>query len=311
MTLAVILLLGAVLIAVASPRLLQRLTDTPLPPGLALAAWLGSIGGTLFFGTSAVVVSLWPDHAPAEATVEALVWCLSVVSHAAAPWITEALAGIGTLALVAAVVRTTAIGRRYTRAQARVRDYHREVVAIVARSRGDDVMWLDHPMPLAYSVSGRPGFVVATEGLSNCLSTGERDAVLAHERAHLLGRHHRIVSACDILAAVFPYVPLFGAAPTAVKTLVELTADQHAARITSVPTVRAALTAVSASSLPRPAGTLGLSNDTSLRLRKLRTTGRARWPRLSCAAIVAVSMLGPAVTVLAGATVAYAVACVA
>ena len=66
MTLAVILLVGAALIAVAAPTLLRRLTDTALTPRTVLAAWLGSIGGTVFFGASAVAVSLWPENAPAE-----------------------------------------------------------------------------------------------------------------------------------------------------------------------------------------------------------------------------------------------------
>ncbi|WP_037217530.1 M56 family metallopeptidase [Rhodococcus pyridinivorans] len=308
MTLAVILLVGAALIAVAAPTLLRPLTDTALTPRTVLAAWLGSIGGTVFFGASAVAVSLWPEHAPAESAVETLVRCWSVLSHTAAPGITAAVAGAVTVALALAAIRTTVVGRRHTRESRRVRTYHREVVAIVARSRGD-VMWLDHPLPMAYSVGGRPGFVVATEGLSACLSAGEREAVLAHERAHLRGQHHRIVNVCNVLAEVFPRVPLFAAAPTAVTTLVELTADQHAARVTSPATVRSALTAVSASTLPRPAGTLGLSNDTSLRLWKLRIEGRARWPWLSCAAMGTVSMVGPIFTVLAGAGAVSALVC--
>lgn len=309
MTLALVLLLGAALIAVAAPPMLRRVAATSLPPGMVLAAWLGSLAGALFFGVSAVIILIWPNHAPAESAVEALVRCLSAVSHAIQPWITEVLAGAGALALSALVARAVILGRRHARAQARLLDYHREVISIVAHSRGDDVMWLAHPMPMAYSVAGRPGFVVATDGLSQCLSSGERDAVLAHERAHLRGSHHRLVSACDILAAVFPAVPLFAAAPSAVKTLVELTADQHAARATSAATVCAALVAVSASPLPQPAGTLGLSNETSLRLVKLRTSWRMRCPRLSYAAAAALSMAVPAAAALAGLATASAGLC--
>ncbi|UPK66474.1 M56 family metallopeptidase (plasmid) [Rhodococcus pyridinivorans] len=295
MILATILLLGAVLIAVAAPAALRRLTSTALPPGLLLAAWLGSMVGTLFFAGSAVVVLAWPDHAPAEAAAETLVRCLSTISHAVQPWITEILAGAGVLALATLAGRTLVLGRRHVQAQARLRTYHLQVISIVARSREDGVMWLDHPMPLAYSVAGRPGFVVATEGLSSCLSRGEREAVLAHERAHLNGGHHHIVSGCEILAAVFPAVPLFSAAPGAVRTLVELAADQHAVRATSAATVGAALTAVSSSILPQPAGTLGLSNETALRLRKLGATASVRCPKLSCATAAALSWTLPAV----------------
>src|SRR3546814_7035003 len=104
---------------------------------------------------------------------------------------------------------------------------------------------------MAYSVAGKPGFVVAPQGLSSALSGGERDAVLAHERAHLSGGHHRIVGACEVLAAVLPRVPLFAAAPAAVGAIVELSADRHAARVTSPAAVRSALAVVSKSPLPR------------------------------------------------------------
>lgn len=309
MTLALILLLCAALIMVVAPRLLRRMAATSLPPRLLLTAWLGSLAGALFFAGSAVVVLAWPDHAPAEAAVEALAQCLSIVSHAVRPRITEILAVAGGLAAVMVLARIWVLGRRHTRARARMRTYHLQVVSIVARSRGDGVMWLDHPMPLAYSVAGRPGFIVATEGLSSCLSRGERDAVLAHERAHLRGGHHHIVTACEVLASVFPIVPLFAAAPSAVKTLVELSADQHAAQATSAATVGSALTAVSASPLPQPAGTLGVSNETSLRLRKLNTTAPVRCPRLSCVTVAALSWAVPTAVVFGTVAIASAAAC--
>lgn len=311
MILAAILLLGAGLIAVSTPAALRRLGSTALPPGLLLAAWLGSMIGTLFFTGSAVVVLAWPDHAPAEDAVEALVRCMSTVSHAVQPWITELLAGAGALALATLTGRAMVLGRRHMQAQVRIRTYHLQVISVVARSRGDGVMWLDHPMPLAYSVAGRPGVVVATEGLASCLSSDERDAVLAHERAHLRGGHHHIVTVCEVLAAVFPRVPLFTAAPGAVRTLVECTADQYAAQATSAATVGSALTAVSASGLPLPAGTLGLSNETSLRLRKLGATTQIRCPKLSYATVAALSWVMPAATALGAVAIFSAAACVA
>ncbi len=99
-------------------------------------------------------------------------------------------------------------------------------------------------MPMAYSVAGRPGFVVATRGLSDCLTESERDAVIAHERAHLRGHHHRIINVCEVLAKTLPMIPLCVAAPAAVRRLVELAADERAAYITSPDAVRSALRVV-------------------------------------------------------------------
>ena len=119
------------------------------------------------------------------------------------------------------------------------------------------VLWLDHPMPMAYSVAGRPGFVVATKGLSDCLTASEREAVIAHERAHLRGHHHRIINVCEVFAKALPVIPLFKAAPAAVRRLVELAADDRAAQATSPDAVRSALRVVATSPLPQPVWTLG------------------------------------------------------
>ncbi|MEE2035437.1 M56 family peptidase, partial [Rhodococcus sp. CC-R104] len=66
---------------------------------------------------------------------------------------------------------------------------------------------------------------------------------------------------------------------------------------------------VSASTLPQPAGTLGLSNETSLRLLKLRVSWRMRCPKVSYATAAALSMAMPAVTALVGLGATSAAVC--
>jgi Zn-dependent protease with chaperone function len=64
--------------------------------------------------------------------------------------------------------------------------------------------------PFAYSLGGRAGGVVVSRGLLALLDGDERDAVLAHELAHLRLRHHRLLRFAQVVSAA-----LGGAAPWA------------------------------------------------------------------------------------------------
>jgi Zn-dependent protease with chaperone function len=271
MTLAVVLLVAATALVVAGPRWLRTM-DRHAPPSLTLTAWIGSVVGTFVLIATATVTTLWPDHTPAERALELAARCLSVLIHSADPRVGEGVAAVAVVAVVAAILRLARSARAHLRSGSAIRDRHLDVLALVARPDPgtEKVMWLDHPLPLAYSIDGRPGVVVATNGLLDHLDRDQRQAVLLHERAHLAGRHHRIVSACEILAAAFPFVPLFRAAPAAVRDLVELCADQAAADATSADTVRSALAAVSHAEAIRPSWALGLmSASTTSRMDRL------------------------------------------
>ncbi|MFE2725839.1 M56 family metallopeptidase [Kitasatospora sp. NPDC059327] len=51
---------------------------------------------------------------------------------------------------------------------------------------------------------GEPGRIVVTAGMLRALSAPERAALLAHERAHLAGRHHLFLALAEHAAAVHP-----------------------------------------------------------------------------------------------------------
>lgn len=306
MTLALPMLLGAVLVGFLVPRVL-RAVSSALSPAVLLAAWLGSMASALYLALSAVLVLVWPSHAPVEGLVDGIARCFSAFAHGTSSWVGELITGTAVAAVGLIAVRIVLAGRKQAREHARVRDFHRDVLSIVARrdNSESDVLWLDHPLPMAYSVAGKPGFVVATQGLSSALTGGERDAVLAHERAHLSGGHHRIVGACEVLAAVLPRVPLFAAAPAAVGAIVELSADRHAARVTSPAAVRSALAVVSKSPLPQPDWSLGdHGGATAVRLRSLVDGDVASPRRLTCAVAACVPA---AVTTAVAAAVTLAV----
>ncbi|MFD0565746.1 M56 family metallopeptidase [Kitasatospora saccharophila] len=56
----------------------------------------------------------------------------------------------------------------------------------------------------AYALPGRPPRIVTTTGMLAALTGPERTALLAHERAHLAGRHHLLLAAAEYAAACHP-----------------------------------------------------------------------------------------------------------
>ncbi|MFF0518021.1 M56 family metallopeptidase [Actinomadura nitritigenes] len=91
----------------------------------------------------------------------------------------------------------------------------REVVAVVADDAAD-----------AFALPGRPGRVVVSTGMLSILDEAERRVLLAHEHAHLSGRHHVFRALVHVAAAANPMLwPLRGA----VTFTTERWADERAA----------------------------------------------------------------------------------
>jgi Zn-dependent protease with chaperone function len=76
------------------------------------------------------------------------------------------------------------------------------------------------------------------------LQPAQLSAVLAHERAHLAGRHHLLIVLTRVLAATFPAVPLFTRGPAEVARLAEMCADDVAVRRSGRHTLLTALLAM-------------------------------------------------------------------
>jgi peptidase M48-like protein len=88
---------------------------------------------------------------------------------------------------------------------------------------------LDDGRDDVYALPGDRGRIVASRGLLAALPTDERRALLAHETAHLRGRHHLYRAAVELAAAVNPLLrPVVGA----VRFATERWADEDAATAT-------------------------------------------------------------------------------
>jgi len=105
---------------------------------------------------------------------------------------------------------------------------------------------VDSVEPMAFAVPGRPGTVVVSTAMLGALRGRERDALLAHEHAHLRWNHHRYIRAAEVAAAFLPPLrPLVAQ----VRFETERWADEEAARVTDDRTVVA--TAVARAAVAR------------------------------------------------------------
>jgi Zn-dependent protease with chaperone function len=151
-----------------------------------------------------------------------------------------AIAGLG-LILAGAVAARTALRHAQT---ARLVGHPEPALGAVL---------VEHPEPAAYCVSGRHPMVIVTTGALRALDAAQLDAVLAHERAHLAGRHHRLLAMARIAGQVLPFLPLMRDADAQVARLVELHADDAATRASDPRSLATALVVLATGASPEPA----------------------------------------------------------
>ncbi|MCK9894795.1 M56 family metallopeptidase [Frankia sp. AgB32] len=130
---------------------------------------------------------------------------------------------------------------------------HRDQAGILLRI-------LDHPIAVAYCVPGvRHARVVVSRGLLNTLDAAELDAVLAHEAAHVAGRHDLVIQPFVAWERTFPFLRPAREATAAVSLLVEMLADDAAARRSDRRSLARALARLGIARAPVPAGALGIA----------------------------------------------------
>ena len=90
----------------------------------------------------------------------------------------------------------------------------------------EQVVVVGDPHPDAFALPGMPGRVVVSTGMLDALDASDREAMLAHERAHLSCHHYAFVAAAHLAASLNP---LLRPVADAVTYTVERWADEHAA----------------------------------------------------------------------------------
>lgn len=225
MTSLVLLAWAAAVAVLARPALTGRWTTSL--PRLTVGLWLGAeLSVTVAVLTAGLLVAV-PPAALATGLEGIVVACTRALAGLGAP--NETLAVIGLLAtavlvarLVISLIVTFAGARRWRRR-------HLAALLPLARQDARDGWTLvDHLTPAVYCLPGRPGKVVVTSAAIDALTADELAAVLRHERAHLRGRHHLLVTLAVAFHRALPGLPMADAAETEIRRLVEHLADDRA-----------------------------------------------------------------------------------
>jgi len=254
MTPALVMLGYAVVLAWFGAAPLARLTAAGVNARLGLAAWLAAMSSAL--GAAVVAAAFlvrtavdgWPRFA---GTI-----CQSVTGGPCTPQLYRSaifeasVAAASALAVLALLTLAWRYGRSVHGARRRASEHAQAAVITGRRFPGTGIpplstaVVLDTPQPAVYCVPGRPATIVLTTGALAVLDQPQLRAVLAHEHAHLAGRHHLLVKLGKAARAGFPGVPLFSRGADEVARLAEMRADDVAVRRSGRDTLLEALVAM-------------------------------------------------------------------
>jgi Zn-dependent protease with chaperone function len=268
-TVAAVLIAYAVCVGTLGGRLLDRARWTARAPflaimtylsagwsvvaavglaGLTLAVHASAVGGVLSHLIGACVLRLRETYGtPGGATVAAL-----------------------GLTLAGAVVAHTALtAATHFRTAWRQTKLHAQTAQLVGRAEAiPGAVLVDHAEPVAYCVAGRHPTVILSTGAVAALDPGQLQAVLAHERAHLASRHHRLLALARVGRLVLPFLPLMRDADAQVARLVEMHADDAAARTNDPRSLATALVVLATSASPG-LGLAAAATDSVQRIHRL------------------------------------------
>jgi len=179
------------------------------------------------------------------------------------------VAGFGLILAGAVAARTALTALTHVRAVGRQALRHAQTARLVGRPEPTlGAVLVEDAQPAAYCVAGRQPTVILTTGAVQVLDPGQLAAVLAHERAHLAGRHHWLVAIARIGLEVLPFLPLMRDAEKQVARLVELHADDAATRARDPRLLATALVVLATPASPAPALAAG-ATDSVQRIHRL------------------------------------------
>lgn len=302
-------LFGYAALVAAATSVLRR-PWTRRAPRLAIGLWqlaLATIVASVVFGLLALTVPVIAGHGLAT-----LLHACVVVLRAdyRGPTSTQLWFVIGMGFAAALLLRIGGcLAAELTRA-ARERRRHLDALTLLGRADPQlGVTVLDHASPAAYCVPGRRRRIVLTTATLATLDAGQLASVLAHERAHLAGRHDLVLVSARALARAVP-IPMFTTAVRELGTLVEMLADDAACTPQQRLTLATALVSIAAGSpAATPAAALAAAGvEVLARVRRL-TGPPAPLPRLLIAGLAVAGLLAaatPAVIALGPAAAAAA-----
>ncbi|WP_067466294.1 M56 family metallopeptidase [Nocardia amamiensis] len=303
MSLVIALMLYGSAVATLGPPVLRSLTHRGNAPRLGVLAWLVAIFGALCaWGIAAMLVTVefatyWGHPKDALRACFAFLWTPMHLHGAAATraatFAAAALVATGTVALVVRAARVAVQMRRRT-------SVHARAVRLVGRQvPGIGAVVLDSPERQVYCVPG-PDTIVVTTAALDALSADQLAAVLAHERAHLSGRHAALTAVLRAIATTLPGLRIFTGGAAEIARLLEMCADDKAADEHGSLSLLGGLLAIVGIAEPAPSGALAAAGTAVLaRAERLADpVGALRWVTTSTAlvGVIALTVTGSALT---------------
>lgn len=149
---------------------------------------------------------------------------------------------------------------------------------------------VDHHAPAVYCIPGRRSTIVFTSSAVATLDDEQTRAVIAHEHAHLRGRHDLVLALAGALRRAWPRLACLRIGQGELARLVEMRADDVALRTTDRLVLAKAV--VSLADRPLPLGALGAGGSALARVHRLVDPPRSiRWQGRLLVAATAVTLL--------------------
>lgn len=156
-------------------------------------------------------------------------------------------------AITVATVVLSSLSFAFIRAR-RDRTSHLSRLALIGAADDDTgAVVVNHPVAAAYCLPGAHPTVVLTTAAIDALDVHELAAVLAHEDAHLRGRHDLVLTGSGSLRRVLGVLPVFRWSHEEQARLLEMVADDAAAKTASARTVASAMFQMADRSIRLPA----------------------------------------------------------
>ena len=255
-----ILVAAGILPVVVGPRL-----RASAPPTLLLSFGVASLVA-IAAGTVAVLVTLVdPGVLPASALPRLVDRCIGaageILLHPVQHW----------PRILAAVLITLVLGRFLYSVVMTVYRMHRlsSDTSRIGDRRASDLLEVPSRVPVAMTVGVFRRRIVISSALRGLLTPLEREAVIAHERAHVKGRHSVILLLAQSLVHAFGRIPPVREAASCIVVSLELAADDAAVIEVGDPFVVA-------SALERMASPTGLSAGQALAAANTEVAARVR-----------------------------------
>lgn len=314
MSLAALLLLYAGLAGWGVDWALSRWRRLHQIPRIALSMWHATALGSL---TAVVAALLMLAH---DVWEHGLAWLL----HADKARIHDLYAGQsevpalwnGTIALLMLIVSAFTVllvrGVLHIRREALAHQLlARTELAGAVLAHEPSVGLVDHPVPAIYCVAGTRAStqILVTRGAMVALSRPQLDAAIEHERAHIRGHHHAMIVLADSLRRLTRPFGFLRHYPDAIGYLIELAADDAAARRHGRLTVATALLEMCAAIPAEASSTLSwIGSDPAARIKRLAGSPPAARGCVNLSLLVAATFalaamplaatIGPALTLI-------------